>query len=243
MGILFSDGCVCSTTNGRFIINVGMMDKDVIYRFKKFLKSKNKIGINRKIKRYTISVCSRHLFKILNNYGCIERKSNVLGSPKIDEKFYFHFILGVIDGDGSISLNRSINSWKVSIGTGSFKFFTWLKKVFKKTGIKFSFENKSVRNKKFYIITFTGLSAKVLLNLLHKNSQIISMNRKSRIFKRLNKTNFRKGPNLFPWEITILKKKISNEACSEKIKGDARNYGWVRSPDAIRNLRRYHHFN
>jgi hypothetical protein len=66
------------------------------------------------------------------------------------------------------------------------------------------------------------------------------MDRKFELFGCLNKTHFRKGPNLFPWEIAILKKRISNEECSNRIKNDKRNYGWTRSPDSIRNLRKYH---
>lgn len=239
LGVLFSDGCTCITTNNRHTVSLGMYDKDTIKSFKTFMKSKNKIS--KVDKTYRISLCSEYLFWRLFKLGCVCRKSKILKKPLVKEKYLNAFILGLFDGDGSISLNKSINSWKASIGTASLSFFTWLKKVLKKLGIKFSVETRKIKNGLFYIICYTGVSAKELLKILYNNKAYAQcMRRKRDIFKKLKSAKFRKGPNLFEWELRYLRSRISNSHCFEKIKGDKRNYGWIRSVDSIRHIRKYH---
>jgi DNA-binding transcriptional regulator WhiA len=246
LGLLFSDGCLCKTTHGRYITCIGMNDRDVIENFKEFMKSKNKIylsktGKNKSKITYRISFCSQYLYKLLYSLGCVENKSLILKGPLIAKKYFLPFLLGVFDGDGSISVNRSINSWKVSIGTGSLSFSKWIEKVIKRTGIRVHYETRFVRRKKFFNLVLIGLSGRIFLKLLYGTAiNFIPMKRKYEKFKIFDRVKLKCNPNLFTWELSYLKMNISPKECSEKIKNDKRTYGWVRSPDSIRHMRKYH---
>lgn len=238
LGLLFSDGCVCHTTKNRYITNLGMNDKDVIINFKKFMKAKNKIS--KTYKRYEISFCSKYLFNKLNHLGCLARKSNILSYPKIPVNLIWPFLLGVYDGDGSLSLNKTINSWKMSIGTGSLKFSLWLKNFLKVHNFRVSYEKRKLKNRKnFYNIVLTGITAKAFLSKLYSSSiKYKPMKRKFIIYKKLNKLKLRNNMQPFDWELDYLKNNKSNKKCLELIKNDPRNYGWIRSSDSIAHFRK-----
>ena len=50
---------------------------------------------------------SRDLVNSLSKLGCGKRKTYNLRFPNIQEKYYSHFIRGVFDGDGSISIKNN----------------------------------------------------------------------------------------------------------------------------------------
>jgi len=242
LGVLYSDGCVCKTTHGRYVLNLTMKDKDVLINFKKSLKSDNKITPLSK-GRYSIALCSKHLFCKLNSLGCVQRKSYIIEKPNIPEKYFYPFLMGVYDGDGSLSCNRSINSWKASIGSASQKFLGWIINIIDGEGLKYSYEKrKTKQGKDFFNVVLTGLTAKVFLNIIYSSvlGRVIPMKRKLELFEKFKKIKFKYGPKPFPWEFEYLRQEKDPFLCSELIKNDKRNYGWVRSPQTIIEIKRYH---
>ena len=248
LGLFYSDGCVCKTTNKRCISSFGSNDLSLVKNVKKFFKSKNKINKNSKKKlnnkgnpwnpNYNIAFSSEYLFNRLNDLGCIERKSRFIKKPNITEDLYLPFLLGVFDGDGSICYDKKINSWHISIGTASKDFYDWMAEYSSRLGIIFSFEIRKIPSGNFYIIMFTGLSAKVFLDKLYSSANgFIPLKRKNILYNKLCKESFA-NPRYQLWEIECIKKYPNNRECSDKINKDIRNYGWNRSFVTIRSKRR-----
>jgi hypothetical protein len=194
--------------------------------------------VNNKIV-YHLQLCNKKLFNKLYELGCVPRKSNIVNPPAIDDEFYFPFILGYFDGDGSISRNTTINSWKIYIGTGGKNLFEWLESIFIKLSISYSVDIRKKKNI-FYGISLCGISGKVFMDQLYSSVPgYLPLSRKKHKFLEMSLTKFR-SPNLFTWEKECIINNEDNHVCSELIKLDKRNYGWERSPDAIRKIRKYH---
>jgi hypothetical protein len=119
LGLYFSDGCVCNSKNKHSVI-LGSTDLEIIVKLKNFYgipdaKIGTKILKKSGKKYYSLGLYNKTLFDRLVELGCVTNKSLIIEPPKINEEFIPSFLLGVIDGDGSVSLNKSINQWKVSI--------------------------------------------------------------------------------------------------------------------------------
>jgi hypothetical protein len=82
-------------------------------------------------------VSNREFAQNLINHGCVNKKSLVMTFPKIDEKFYFNFLLGYYDGDGT--------EGSTMICSGSDEFLKDVKDVF---GISY---NVKLRGSCFYL--------------------------------------------------------------------------------------------
>ncbi|KKM68067.1 hypothetical protein LCGC14_1464570, partial [marine sediment metagenome] len=67
-----------------------------------------------KIKNYNYStyylsalkICSYRMVEDLARHGIMKNKTKILKRPNIDEKYYRHWIRGLFDGDGSISMTK-----------------------------------------------------------------------------------------------------------------------------------------
>jgi DNA-binding transcriptional regulator WhiA len=241
LGFYFADGCVCKTTNSRHIVQMTSLDKEVIDKLNAFygLQSpmcQTKIVNNKNA--YTLQLCNKKLFNRLYELGCVTKKSNILGPPFIEEKFYLPFILGYFDGDGCVSRNSTINSWKVSIGTGGHDLFEWITSIIKSLNLAYSIEIKKKKNY-FYNICLCGISGKVFLDQLYSSvPEKLPLSRKKQRFLEMSLVKFR-GPKLFDWEKEYIFSNRDNNICSSLIENDPKNYGWKRSAGTISHARRF----
>lgn len=244
LGFYFADGCVCETTGNRYIVTICSLDREVVDKLKTFYgiedheNTTTTIANNKNV--YHLQLCNKKLFNKFCELGCVPRKSNILKAPIIDSKFYLPFILGYFDGDGCISRNSAINSWKISICTGSKDFFEWLESIIKGLDISYNIDIRRTKNL-FYSIALCGISGKFFMNKLYEFvPEYLPLSRKKQKFNEMCSNKFVKGPNLFDWEKEYIIQNRDNYLCSELIKTDKRNYGWVRSPYTIQKIRKYH---
>lgn len=112
LGWLFSDGNI---SGRRIRLGLQMRDIKVLENFKKCLSSEIPISI------YTVKhgklighqychldINNKKMSNDLRKYGMIERKSLILEYPKnLNNQFFFAFMRGYIDGDGSIGIHKS----------------------------------------------------------------------------------------------------------------------------------------
>jgi len=244
LGLIFSDGCICETTNGRKMLTFVSMDFQLVSNIKIFMNSANAISERHENKKiyYSIAFCNGFLYERLLQLGCVAKKSLIIGAPKIDSKYYLSFLMGMFDGDGSISLNRSINSWKCSIGSGSKKMFLWISTILEQYGFSYSGGSRIIREKPFYTVELVGISALAFLRLLYDSvdSSVVPLERKHKRFLELSKVKFRKGPNFLEWEKEYLLSDLNYTDCCYMINNDSRNYGWVRKAASVRYWRNRH---
>ncbi len=140
VGLIASDGSL--SKNGRHI-NFTSKDMDLIQTFQNCLgledlKIGKKARSKDKEKIYSQVQFGDVLFyKWLVNIGMSSNKSLTLGALQIPDKYFFDFLRGEWDGDGTIYCSRDKrwkNSFMVSMNfaSGSTSFLLWLQKKINK---------------------------------------------------------------------------------------------------------------
>lgn len=118
LGLLASDGCVSEvgTNKGQNIIKIQLAyeDKAILESFAKELNTKKPIRtvVNKKNRKYcSIELSSNKMFNDLCKYGIKPRKTYSLTFPvpNLPEKFYYAYLRGYFDGDGTISKTIDFN--------------------------------------------------------------------------------------------------------------------------------------
>lgn len=105
LGILFADGCVMKKSNQVHLIS---NDYDLLEFFKKEICftgeiKQNPLHKNAKFVAFSSIEMKRDLIKL----GCIPQKSLVLEFPEIEDKYFWTFLLGYFDGDGSLWVSKN----------------------------------------------------------------------------------------------------------------------------------------
>lgn len=111
LGFFIADGCLRESKSGQQTLKVGVaeVDADAVEHFKSLVKPTANICIDKCAKskwnashQSVVIVTSKHLFKVLNDYGITVRKT---GTEHVDSRFINnrHVWRGLVDGDGQIS--------------------------------------------------------------------------------------------------------------------------------------------
>lgn len=115
LGFIFADGNISSPKkNGKsiytFELALQLQDINHLIKFNQFMQHE-KNNVKTDSYRCRWSITNKHLWEILNSYGCTPRKSLTLKFPDEsifkDKSLIRHFIRGYFDGDGCISHNNS----------------------------------------------------------------------------------------------------------------------------------------
>jgi len=115
LGFLYADGCVKSTKRKEHLAFVLQeCDKYILEQFLIDIESNHKITLRPKKKsthqnHYAIAIYNKYLCESLTKLGCHPNKSFTLKFPTPDQvpnHLINHFIRGLWDGDGSISIAK-----------------------------------------------------------------------------------------------------------------------------------------
>lgn len=122
LGFLYADGC---NSEDRNTIRFQLQEKDIeiLEKFNKDIESNRPLTfIEHKTKhptwqnQYTATICSKHMSQQLSALGCHQAKSLSLLFPannQVPEPYIKHFLRGLWDGDGSISIYNVIRNKKL----------------------------------------------------------------------------------------------------------------------------------
>ena len=185
LGWFFSDGCV--SNEGKCRIQIQEEDRKILE------KIKDVIGYNgplyeipppKKFPHRKPQVClcinRQSIAKDLIDYGCVPSKSLILKYPQIPKNLESHFIRGVFDGDGSISIKKE-KYLNTSI-TSSTIFNNSLKELLKKHNIlSNTYHKKKKINTSTLMMTSTNEAIK-FCNFIYDGS-ILRMKRKYDIYQ------------------------------------------------------------
>lgn len=143
LGLLATDGCLLN--DGRHI-DITSKDTEQLKNFLVCLNIKNKI--TKKTSGKGERLYSRVQFgdvvfyKFLLDIGLMPAKTKILGALKIPDRYFFDFLRGAFDGDGTF-FSYYDPRWKSSFmfytafASASHSFIDWLRtEIFKKLGIK-----------------------------------------------------------------------------------------------------------
>lgn len=186
LGFLFADGSLQGPTRKvgdkikayyRIEISLKADDIDHLEKLRKALEMEATVSISNSnfenSKRCRLGWNSKHMWTVLNSYGCTPKKSLTLQFPKVDifsnKKLIKHFIRGYVDGDGCLSWqDKDHKKGLVSIlGTKHMlsNLQHWLPLEYEKTLYKKSDNN-------VYVLAFQGKTGFHIANYLYKNSNI-----------------------------------------------------------------------
>ena len=186
VGLIVTDGNL--SKDGRHI-NITSKDRTHLVVVQKALGINNKIGKKArdgsKKKIYSqIQLGDVKFYKYLLSIGLTQRKSLTLGKIAIDTAYFFDFLRGVIDGDGSISTwihrTNSHRQWSLRIVSGSPEFLQWLKNEienrFEVKGRMHIYQREDRNN--LYLIKFGKLAAKIIIGSIYYKD-CLSLQRKN----------------------------------------------------------------
>lgn len=139
-GFVYADGYVMKKGSGSDTFRVTLAKRDEAH----LEKLRNKFG-DMKISNYTqkgtghkavyFSVSSSKLISDMEKLNMTFPKFKRKGLPYIQNKYFYSFLLGVFDGDGSIVVSNNIPTITV---LGHIEFVEWLRKKLKDDGFIFN---------------------------------------------------------------------------------------------------------
>ena len=119
LGILITDGC---NTNGAIVLDFCEENKEILDYWNEFLGNKCNITVSYhkiyKTPQYRISFRSKEVVEYLESFGIIPRKTFNSRLKYIN----WSVLRGILDGDGSIILDKRQNTLRMTITSGCREF-------------------------------------------------------------------------------------------------------------------------
>lgn len=190
IGLLVTDGCV--STNKRHILFVSK-DEEQLENFMKALKIKVKVGSTRS--GYTGRNTPRIQFgdvlfcNFLMSIGILPNKTKTIGAVQIPDKYFFDFLRGHFDGDGS-SYSYWDPRWR-----SSFMFYTtfvsaskrhieWIRaEIFKRLKIRGHVTHDG--RKIVYQLKYAKNDSLKLLSKMYYSKRVLCLSRKRLKIERM----------------------------------------------------------
>lgn len=189
LGFLAADGCnYWRQNNASIIINIHNKDRKHLEKFKSFMNSDVNIidfiqnfGFSNNTPMSKIIFNSKEMSIDLSNKGVVPNKSLILKPPIIEDKYFYSFILGYFDGDGSIFKTSQNNNYVISI-EGTKEILEWINNLL---NISSKLEKRKEDNKNNYYIRCGGTNKPFeILKKLYDASPV-HLDRKYKIYKSL----------------------------------------------------------
>lgn len=191
-GFIAADGCLIHygpNCGKGYSLAIDLQQKDYnhLLQFKDFCKYTGELQKTRKKGNSTtqsirINIGLDWVEDLKNNFNITPKKTQTLQPPSIEDEYLkWCYIIGFIDGDGTIHYNEKSNSkLQLKVVGASFEFIEWLQKEFSKLT-----ENCSLRNKtrtvnkkaKYPIASLSGNSACAAVDYL-SSFPVAKLNRK-----------------------------------------------------------------
>lgn len=188
MGWVTTDGYI-DQINNRVTLNI--CDKEVLDNFKTILGYSGEIKISNKRKAhhkqaYRLTLTNKELVKDFVNLGIRQKKSRTIELPEIDNQNFYHFLRGVIEGDGSVVVskyldkrrNQITNKLFVYLNSGSLKFLEQIKERVNLGNNKILTLTYKTAHEPIYRLVWSGKYAEQLCSLLYENSENLRLDRK-----------------------------------------------------------------
>ncbi|MCC4427814.1 LAGLIDADG family homing endonuclease [Limosilactobacillus reuteri] len=196
LGFMFADGYITrkkrenGQTTSEVAIELNEKDRSHLQKLNEALGNgsdlKLKIQKDRMIKgvrvrgghrTVTVRYYSSEMYFDLVDKGVVQNKTYRPDFPKVEEKYFFNFLLGVIDGDGYISGRGYLT---VGIVNPNLKFLKYVQETLSKYGIKTHIHTE---DKWKHRLTAVGVNADALLSELYKDASVF-LQRKYVIYKQ-----------------------------------------------------------
>tara|TARA_Y100000310_G_C20520668_1_gene733509 strand:+ start:361 stop:1059 length:699 start_codon:yes stop_codon:yes gene_type:complete len=189
VGLITADGCL--SKDGRHI-EFTSKDKELVYTFRRCLNLKNTVG--KKISGYTgrkdyyrIQFGDVHFHTWLQKIGLSPRKSKTVGKLRIPKRYFFDFLRGCFDGDGTIYSYwdprwHSSYMFYTAFASASLAHLKWLQTTIEKTA---SISGKITRASRAYQLRYAKASSRTLFKKMFVGRKTHYLKRKFLKAKRI----------------------------------------------------------
>lgn len=187
IGWIASDGYIDQKNNR---VKLEICDKDVLDNFKRILNYSGEIkkSIKRKAhhkQAYRLNITNVKMTNDFVDIGIKQAKSKTIEMPKINKEHYYHFLRGLIEGDGSVICSKHYNKRKNKCRNRFFIFFNSASKklvdsITELTEIKPT-STIILKNEGYddaYRLVWTEEKALALCELIYKDSENLRLDRK-----------------------------------------------------------------
>lgn len=190
IGLIATDGCLSSDG---LLFDLTSKDREQLINFSKCLGVKFKISkkwSSSKDESFRIQFKNRIFYDFLLSTGLTPRKSLTMGKLNIPEKYFFDFLRGCFDGDGTFYSYwdprwRSSHMFYIVFTSASKKHLKWLRKIlYTKVNILGHFT--STQKSSFFQLKYAKREALEVIKKMYYNPRVICLSRKKlKIIKAL----------------------------------------------------------
>lgn len=187
VGLMATDGCL--SNDGRHLTLVSK-DKEQIENLKKCLGVRAKVGTHQSGRKTGNTKCYRvqwgdvRLYRFLLDIGLMSAKSKVLGKLAVPDEYFFDFLRGSFDGDGSFYSYRDPR-WRNSFMfylvfvSASSPHISWLQENTRRLcGVTGHRTRSGLDTKAIHSLRYAKREAGVVLTRLYDNPRAVALSRK-----------------------------------------------------------------
>lgn len=182
IGLLVTDGCLSPSQRHITLVS---KDREMLENFKKCLNIDNKIsdhhsGMGRINLR--VQLGDVEFYRFLNSIGVMPRKTKTIGAVDIPDEYFFDFLRGHHDGDGTFYSYwdprwRSSYMFYTVFISASETHVLWLrKKIFEMVGIQGHFT--ATGDTPIYSLKYAKTESLKLLPNMYYNPEVVCLSRK-----------------------------------------------------------------
>ena len=192
LGVWYSDGYLVIEGGKTKRIGLEVKDTDWLIDIGKELKSEAPLYKTEKENLKRLKITSPKMYDDLIKLGCLEHKTFLLDFPKNNQvpfEFLNSFILGILDGDGSIIITtprKPTRQPDVQINiTGTKQVLEGIQQYLKVPHLKLQQRWPERNNNNYYLIISGRIQVISILNLLYKDAPNFCLKRKKEIYERI----------------------------------------------------------
>ena len=185
LGYIATDGSISvDSIHCDLNIRAGDLDKEHLIYLNNLFESKKEVSYNKSLNSWYIALSSKKTCRDLMDLGIVPNKSYVGYFIQVPDKWFRQFLIGMLDGDGSIFLDRRRKTyhltWRLSQSKNCERFMRYLKgKIKELFGKEPSW---IVREDGLITLQFTCKTAYEFLKWLYENCEY-KMERKYKCFE------------------------------------------------------------
>lgn len=190
LGFIYADGCLYySKHTKRFRITISSKDEELMKRIHSLMTPKKKLykdGNN-----FQVVTSNEIDINFIKRLGVSERKTYNLSFPKINKKYYSHFIRGFFDGDGCVynsktyDKNKEYNYKYISIGCINKEFLENIQDILKSENIYSIINVDKRKTTPFYLLEIKRKNDTIRFSKYIYNNATIYLERKKDKFTNM----------------------------------------------------------
>lgn len=202
LGAYMTDGCIL-TKDKKF--EICSKDTEWLEKIRDIICPEKPLFIDKRSAAKTLRLTDPDIVSWFNNWGCTDRKSKTLHiSKSIPSKYIKDFLLGVLDGDGCVSIISYRKHYKnkqytyknnvTYICSSSQEFILQLKEMIPsninckihKTKPSVSYiKRRKILGRPMYRLIFNGTNAIAFLQYIYSDSVPLKLSRKYQVFESM----------------------------------------------------------